>query len=144
MMTRVLVASLAGAVVMFGLGFLIYGLLLMEFMKANMVPEAAKLMKDSPNLVLLFVSNFAFAWLYAFIFERWASIKTFASGLMAGALIALPIAIGIDLNLFSTINIMQSVKPLIVDILAVTVMSAIVGGVIGQVLGMLNKNQASD
>ena len=56
MITRILLATLAGGVVMFLLGFLIYGILLDAFMKANMMPEAAKLMKDPPNLSLLFLS----------------------------------------------------------------------------------------
>ena len=144
MILRVAIAAVVGAIVMFALGFLFYGILLESYMKSAMSPDAAKLMKESPNLIGLFVSNLAFSWLYAFVFERWASIKTFVSGMIGGALIALPVAIGIDLNMFSTMSLMQSPSPMVVDILVVTVMAAITGGVIGQVLGMLNKNKASD
>ena len=43
MFTRILAAMVVGAIVMFGLGFFIYGLLLADFMKAQMTAEAAKL-----------------------------------------------------------------------------------------------------
>lgn len=144
MITRVAIAALVGSVVMFGLGFLIYGVLLDSYMRGSMTPEAAKAMKEMPNLVGLFISNLAFSWMYAFVFERWAGIKTFVSGLIAGILIVVPIAIGFDLNMFSTMNLTSGFTPIIVDVLAVTVLSAISAGVIGQVLGMLNKNKASD
>ncbi|HRH43262.1 MAG TPA: DUF1761 domain-containing protein [Pyrinomonadaceae bacterium] len=144
MITRVAIAALVGSVVMFGLGFLIYGVLLDSYMRGSMTPEAAKTMKEMPNLFGLFVSNLAFSWMYAFVFERWAGIKTFVSGLIAGILIVVPIAIGFDLNMFSTMNLTSGFTPIIVDVLAVTVLSAISAGVIGQVLGMLNKNKASD
>lgn len=138
MITRVLVSALIGSVTMFALGFLIYGLLLAEYMKTAM-GQNASLMKDPPNFVLLFVSNLAFAWLLAFVFERWAGIKTFASGLLGGALIVLPMMIGYDLNFYATTNLLQSFTPMIVDILATTVLASIAGGVIGFVLGKLGK-----
>ena len=138
MITRVIVAALVGSVVMFALGFLIYGLLLAEYMKTAM-GQNASMMKDPPNFVLLFVSNLAFAWLLAFVFERWAGIKTFVSGLIGAALIVLPMMIGYDLNFYATTNMMQSVTPMLVDVLATTVLASIVGGVIGLVLGKLGK-----
>lgn len=139
MITRVLLATLVGGIVMFGLGFLIFGVLLDAYMKANMSAEAAKLMKDPPNFILIFVSNLVFAWLLAFIFERWASIKTFVTGLIAGAIIFGSIALAIDLQFAATMNLMTGFAPIIVDVLAVAVLGGISGGVIGLVLGKLNK-----
>ena len=137
MITRILVATLVGGIVMFGLGFLIYGVLLDAFMKANMTAEAAKLMKDPPNFVLIIVSNLVFAWILAFIFERWAGIKTFATGLMAGAIIVFSMALAIDLQFAATMNLMNGFVPIVVDVLAATAMGAITGGVIGFVLGKM-------
>ena len=138
MIVRMLAAAVVGGIVMFGLGFLIYGLLLADFMKAGMTPEAAKLMKEPPNYVLLFVSNVLLAWVLAFIFERWASIKTFSAGAIGGALVVLPIVLGIDLQFAATMNMFNGFMPIIVDAIAATVMSAITGGVIGIVLGKMS------
>ena len=142
MITRVAIAAIAGTIVMFILGFLIYGILLDSYMKSVMTPDAAKLMKEMPDLIILFISNFAFCWLYAFVFEHWAGIKTFVSGMIGGVLITIPIAVGFDLNMYSVMNMMQSFTPIIIDVVAITIMSAIAGGVIGQVLGILNKKTA--
>lgn len=144
MISRVAIAALVGGIVLFGLGFLVYGLALDSYMKSTMSPEAAKMMKEMPNLILLFLGNVVTAWLYAFVFERWASIKTFVTGLIGGILISLPMIIGFDLMIFSTTNLMSSIPPVIVDILAFTFISAITGGVIGQVLGMLNRNKVAE
>jgi hypothetical protein len=139
MLTRILLATLVGGIVMFGLGFLIYGILLDAFMKANMTAEAVKLMKDQPNFILLFASNLVFAWVLAFIFERWASIKTFVTGAIAGAIIAGSIALAIDLQFSAIMNLMSGFVPVIVDVLGAVVLGGISGGVIGLVLGKLNK-----
>ena len=137
MITRILVAALVGGIVMFGLGFLIYGMLLEPYMKANMTAEAVKLMKNPPNFVLLVVSNLMLALVLAVIFERWASIKTFVSGAIAGAIIVFLMALGIDLQFAATMNLMNGFVPVIVDVLAATAMGAITGGVIGLVLGKM-------
>jgi hypothetical protein len=134
-----LLATLVGGIVMFGLGFLIYGILLDAFMKANMTAEAVKLMKDPPNFILLFASNLVFAWVLAFIFERWASIKTFVTEAIAGAIIAGSIALAIDLQFSAIMNLMSGFVPVIVDVLGAVVLGGISGGVIGLVLGKLNK-----
>jgi hypothetical protein len=139
MMTRILLATLVGGVVMFLLGYLIFGVLLEAFIKANTTPEAVKLIKEPPNLILLFLSNLIFAWILAFVFERWASIKTFVSGMFGGAMIASSIALAVDLQLFATMNLMSSAVPVLVDFLAVGLLGAVSGGVIGLMLGKLNK-----
>lgn len=139
MITRIVLATLAGGIVMFVMGFLIYGILLDAFVKANMTAEAAKLLQDPPNLALLFASNLVFAWVLAFIFERWASIKTFVTGMIGGAIITASIALAIDLQLAATMNMMSGFLLILVDTLAVGVLGAVSGGVIGVVLGKMNK-----
>ena len=137
MITRILVAMFVGAIVMFGLGFLIYGLLLADFMKTNMTVEAAKLMIEPPNFILLFASNLAFAWVLALIFERWAGIKTFVTGAIAGAIIAASVALAIDLQFLATMKMLNGFVPVIIDVLAAAVLGGISGGVIGFVLGKM-------
>ena len=130
---RVLLATLAGAVTLFVLGFLVYALLLADFFTNN---QMANVEKTNPNLPLIFVANLAQAFLFTFIFERWAGIKTFATGAKAGALIGLLIALFVDLIFLATTNLGTPTTTL-VDIVAQTVMGAIAGGVIGLVLGKL-------
>jgi hypothetical protein len=137
MKLRVLVAAVAGSVVMFFLGFLIFGLALASFMKAHTLPGAVPVLKETPDIVLLFLSNLVFSWLYALIFDQWAQIKTFMGGVLGGITIAVPIAIAIDLNFISMYNIYSGYLVILVDAIAIGVMSGISGGVIGMVLGKM-------
>jgi hypothetical protein len=138
---RVLVATLAGGITMFLLGWLIFGILLMDFFKANMINHPG-LMKDPPNFLGLIIFNLAFAWLFAFIFDYWANIRTFIGGLKGGALIMLPLTIGINFQYLAFMNIHTGYTPVIVDIIAATILGAIAGGVIGFVLGKMGGNPA--
>ncbi|MBK9249032.1 MAG: hypothetical protein IPM69_13180 [Ignavibacteria bacterium] len=89
MNTRVLLAALGGAVSNFLVGWVVYGMLLMDYMKNNMT-QYAGLMKEPPDLFIMFISGFFWAWTYAFIFNKWAGIKDFKSGMMAGIFITIP------------------------------------------------------
>lgn len=143
MYIRILAATVAGGVAMFVLGFLIYGLALDSYLKANMIHYAGLIKEPMPDMVPLVVANLAWAWLLAFVFDYWAGIRTFVSGLKAGAIIMFPLSLGIDLQFLAFMNLWSGGPvPLIVDVVATTVMGALTGGVIGLVLGLMNKQPA--
>lgn len=142
MITRVLVATLAGAVVLFLLGYLIFGVLLNSYMQAN-VMQYAGMMKNPPNIMMLIVANLAFAWLLAFVADYWAGIRNFASGLKLGALITFPLIIWSTLRFEAFIDLYIGYALIIVVVLAATLLGAIAGGVIGLVLGMVDKKQTT-
>ncbi len=142
MITRVLVATLAGAIVMFLLGYLIFGVLLNSYMTAN-VMQYAGMMKNPPNFIMLIVANLALAWLLAFVADYWAGIRNFASGLKLGALITFPMIIWSVLRFEAFMDLYIGFVPIIVNVLAATLMGAIAGGVIGLVLGMVDKKQTT-
>ena len=74
MNTKLILATLAGGILYFLLGWLIYGVLLMDFSMAN-TTQYAGLMKDMPDLLVLFLGNLSFALLMAWIFQKWANIS---------------------------------------------------------------------
>jgi len=139
MLIRVLAAALAGAIVFFGLGFVIYGILLDPILK-NYVIQYPGLMKEPmPDLILLFAWNFVMAFLLAFVFDKWAGIRSFAEGLKGGAIMLFLITLMNNLSFLAFMNIMKGYTGAIIDIAAATVLGAIAGGVIGLVLGAMNK-----
>lgn len=135
---RILVATLAGAIVFFFGGWLIFGLLLANYMKANTVQYAGLMKEPMPDMIPLALANLALAWLFAFVFDYWAGIRTFVSGLKGGALITLPVVLWIDLQFLAFMNLYTGIAPLVIDVIAATVLGAIAGGVIGLVLGKLS------
>lgn len=138
---RVIAAALAGGVVFFVLGFLIYGLALADYMRTSMV-QYPGLMKDPPNFIALGLSNLLWGLLLAIIFDYWANIRTFAGGAIAGAIIMFVSSSAIDMQFKAFMVLIIGYMPVIVDVIAVTVMGAVAGGVVGLVLGAMNKQTA--
>ena len=132
------IGTVAGGVAYFLLGYLIYGVLLAKFFAGNM-GSATGVEKLPIDFISLFIGNLAGAALLSYIFTRWAGIKTFMTGAKAGAVIGLLMTLTFDLIMLGTTNI-QNFNSVIVDVLASTLMTAIVGGVIGLVLGMGDKS----
>lgn len=140
MLTRVLAATVAGGVTFFVLGFIIYGLILEPtVMKPNMNTFPG-LMNEVPVWVPLILANLVNAFLLAYIFDKWASIRTFAGGLQGGATVMFLIAVTFQLMFMAFMNLSKNYIPPVADILGSTVLGAVGGGVIGQVLGMMNKS----
>lgn len=143
MLARILAATVAGGVVFFILGFVLYGLILDNaVMKPNMNPDALKLMNEVPVWLPLVLANLVSALLLAYIFDRWASIKTFVGGMRGGAIVFFLIALNFQLMFLAFMKMSNNYIPVVADILGSTLMGAIGGGVIGQVLGMMNKSEA--
>lgn len=141
MILRLIVATIAGAVVTFAAGFVVYGLILEpNLMRPNMI-EYAGLFKDPPSMIPLIMANFALAFILTFIFERWAGIRTFMTGAAAGAIICFLITLYFDLSFFAFMRIFKNFIPMLGDLLGSIVLGGVAGGVIGLVLGFMNKSE---
>lgn len=130
-----IMATLAGFVVYFMLGFLFYGVLLMDFY-ASHAGTATGVMRTDSEMVWwsLIAGNVVHAYLLVYIFGNWANITTFGGGLKAGALIGFIMSLGLGLNMYGTTNISDLTSTL-VDPIIMTIMMGATGGVIGWVLG---------
>lgn len=131
-------ATLAGGAAYFLLGYLVWGILLSKFMAANM-GSASGVEKLPIDFISLALGNLAGAALLTYIFMQWAGIKTFMTGAKAGAILGFLITLSYDLIMLGTTNI-STLNSTIVDVLAGTAVTAIVGGVVGLVLGMSDKS----
>jgi hypothetical protein len=135
-----LVAALAGGIVMFGLGFLFFGVLFAEYFKANTI-DYPGLVKDPPVIWAIFLFNLVWAWLIAWVVDR-SNLGGWAEGAKAGAIIMFVLALGIDLEFQAFMNIHKEVAPMILHIGIVTVMGAVAGAVIALVLGYFDKSRS--
>lgn len=133
MNNRVLLAALAGGVAFFLMGWLVWGILLMDMMR-EMCPGMAGIEKNPPDMVPLFLGNLMAGLFTALLFSRWAGITTFMGGLIAGAWVFGLIALSFDFTFMGTTTAMTW-GGVAVDVVANTVVGAIVGGVVGWVLG---------
>ena len=141
MSTKVLLAALAGGVVAFLLGWVIWGMLLMDYFNSMGTPEALAVQRAPEDMVMwgMIASNLVYGLLLALIYSRWANISSFRGGAIAGAIICGLFALSLDLGWYSYLKMWTSPTILIVDPLVNAVMGAVVGGVVGWVLGYGDK-----
>ncbi len=130
-----IMATLAGFVILFLLGWLLYGMLLMDFYQANSGTVSGVMREESEMIWwALIVGNLLQAYLLVYIFGKWANITSFGGGLQAGAILGLILGFAINLTMYGTTNMMNLTAAL-VDPFVGAVMMGITGGVIGYVLG---------
>lgn len=136
MNTKTLIAGLVGGVAAFFLGWIVYGMALDAFMRENTNQCAALDMKDM-NMILMVIGNLTSGLVMALILS-WANVTNFMGGIMKAAIVGFLYSVTFDLMMHSMSTYFSNSTALIVDILAGTVMTAIVGGVIGWMLGRGN------
>ncbi len=133
MKLNVLWATLAGAITMMLLGFLIYVVLLPNLFGNMGISE--NIMREPPLFVMIFLGNVAGSLLLAHVFSKWCMITTFPTGAKAGAIFGLLIALYAGLIQYGTTTISESVTPYLADAIFSAILWAITGGVVGLVLG---------
>ncbi len=141
MNSRTILATLVDAVVSFLLGWLIYGLLLMDYMQGN-VQTYEGLMKPEEDAMLGYVlGSILQAILLCYILNS-AGIKSFGKGAMMGAIVCILIGAWMGSFYLFGMNWYTNNMALIVELLAGGVMGFGIGGAIGWMLGRGNKTAA--
>ena len=98
------------------------------------------LMYEMPNLLLYFLANLSMSYLIAFIFQKWANIKSISKGFSAGFFIGLFLSISIDLMFYAGMDLYTPTL-VVVDVIANSVIIGLVGGSIGWILGFEKKTE---
>ncbi len=137
MNNKVLIGGLIGGVTFFLLGWLIYGFLLLDYMKENSNQSIAKPMNEFLWWSLI-LSNLIWGYFLALILS-WTNTSSMSSGMQKGAVIGLLIATALDFGFYAMSTMYSSVTPILVDMAANTIMYAIGGAVIGWYMGMGKK-----
>lgn len=139
MKNKTIIAGLAAGVTFFLLGWIIYGMLLKDFM-ANNFNNCANRAEADMVWAALILSQFVWGYLLTVILS-WANASGFSSGMQKGLIIGFLIETAMDLGMYSMLTVFNNMNAMIVDIAIVTIMCGIAGGVIGIILGS-GKNQA--
>lgn len=130
-----ILATLVGFVVLFLLGWLFYGFLLMDFYESN-TGAASGVMRSDEDMIwwALILGNVFQAYFLVYIFGNWANIASFSAGLKAGLVIGLILGLAFNLSMYGTTNIMNMTSAL-VDPIVSAVMMGVTGGAVGAMLG---------
>lgn len=123
-----LLAGIAGGIVNWLLGWLIYGIVLKDVFPQ---PE-----ETSTTMIYIFLGCLTYALFLSYVYNKWAQITTFMTGAKAGLVLGL--LIGIYYNFFNlAMNGDITTEMAIYDVISNIVMTAITGGIIGLVSGKL-------
>jgi uncharacterized membrane protein len=124
-----LMSGLAGGITYFLLGWLFYGMLLVD-----VIPQPPE--QGAEHMFLIFLGSITFGLFLAYIYTKWALISTAATGAQAGAVIG--IFLGLFWNFF---NAAMSATPdyqnFAIDVVVTVIMSAVTGAIVALVNGKM-------
>ena len=136
---KLLFGTLIGGVAFFLLGWLLYDMVFSKTL-ADLMPGMADIQRPNKeyDMVAMVVASLAFGFLLAYIFEKWAVIRSFMGGLVAGATICFIMAIAYD-SIWHATTTVGSWGGTALDAVISAIQGGIAGGVIGWWLGYNRK-----
>ncbi len=136
---KLLIGTLVGGIALFLLGYLFYGLLLMNFFTQHShAPAGAdKAMSDIIWWALI-LGNFVTGALLTYVILKAGNASSIGKAAGIAATVGLLTTLGTDLVRYATANSFDHTA-LLADVVVFTIMTAITGGIIGAVLGMGKK-----
>lgn len=132
--TKTLIGTLIGTIAYFLLGWLLYGIVLKDTFAMPEEFASVAYPEEEFNIVFMFLSCLVWAFLLTYIFQKWAGISTFMSGLQAGALLGALISLCIGLGMAAQFRF-ASLQTTGMDMVANAICSGLTGGVIAWYLG---------
>ena len=135
---KLIMGGIVGGILYFGLGYLIYGNLLMGFMQKN--PGTAMNVDRADadfQFLYLIIGNLAQGFLLAYILVK-GNVNSLSNGLITGGIVGFLMSVGVDSVMYGVTNIISK-KAMAADVTAMTIISAIIGAVVGMVIGMNKK-----
>jgi hypothetical protein len=134
MNVRAYIAALVGGIFNFLAGWAILGFLLVDFYMINTFHYEGLTKVPTPDLIFLGLSGLSFSFLMTIIFVKWAKVSTFKGGFRNGMILSFFYICALDFGLYGFYNLMN-LSLTGVDIVIQTVSGAIMGGLIGWILG---------
>lgn len=112
------IGGITGGILFFLLGWLIYGMLLMDFMN-NHTGTAGNVSRPEPDMLYLAIGNMAMGFMLAYVFVK-GNISSLAGGFVAGGIVGLLIAVGYDCMIYATTTVLSKTA-MAADVAASTV-----------------------
>jgi hypothetical protein len=125
-------ATGAGWITLFLLGFVIYGLLLASFFAAN-GGSATGTERDPPLFWSIALGELGLAAALTIALGKWAKVGGASNGFLVGATIGFLMAVSYDFTIYGTSNILN-LTATVADVAVATIRTGLGGAVVGAVL----------
>ena len=129
-MKKFILGGLAGGIAQFFLGWLVYGILLMNYMNSH-AGKVSGFMRPDMEMEwwALILGNLAAGFLLSYVFNWVGKVNSVVSGVITGAVLGFIIACSYDFSMYGT-TFLYSKHGLMADVLAATAVSAITGAIV--------------
>jgi hypothetical protein len=131
---KFIAGGLIGGVLFFLLGWLIYGMLLMDFMTQHMSSAAAGVMRPEAEWPwwAMISGNFGLGFLLSYVVSK-SNASSAAAGAVTGGVVMFLFSFSVNLMMYAQMNL-NDLTSAVVDMIT----SAVIGAVVGAVLGWWN------
>ena len=126
-MMKILRGTILGGITFFLLGWLVYGLLLMDFMAAN--SNTCAMRPDNEMIWWAMILSNLISALVVTLILKWSGASKPIDGIKIGALFGLLMCLAIDLSMYS-MSTMYNMTAIIVDAIVTTIIVGVTGLVI--------------
>jgi hypothetical protein len=132
---KFVLAGVAAGIVSLLLGWVVYGMLLKDFMANNLY--APNMMKKDEDTIWwsLIVGQLLMGFFLAYIIGK-ANANSPGAGATIGFVAGLLVCLGVNLTMYGVTNFMGSMKGIAADVIVTAIITAIGGAVVGWVYGM--------
>ncbi len=134
---KLLIGGIVGGILYFGLGYLIYGNLLMGFMQKNAGVVSVDRAQADLQFLYIAIGSVLQGFLIAYIFVR-ANVSSVGSGFVTAGVVGLLSSAGMDSIMYGT-TLSMSKTMMAADVAAATVMTAVIGAILALVMNMGKK-----
>ena len=128
MILKILRGTILGGIAYFLIGWLVWGLLLMDFFSTRM-NQCLNRPEGEMIWWAIIASNLVYALLLTLILN-WSGAKKWIDGLKTGALVGLLFACTVDLSFWSMNTLFNDFGTLVLDVVAGTVVASVIGLII--------------
>ncbi len=125
---KIIIGGIVGGIAYFLLGWLVFGVLLMDFWETNFNNCASRPEEEMVWWALI-LSNLASGFLLAVIFSL-SNTRGWLAGAKVSSIIAFLMITSYDLSFYSMSTMFNSLNALIIDIVVGTVFTAVIGAII--------------
>ena len=130
---KILLGGIVGSVLFFLLGWVIYGILLKDFMASNYNQSVYRPTEDTIWWAMI-ASNLGWGFILSFVLN-WANVTNALSGAKLAAIIGFLLAVSVDLGFYAMTTMITNLTAVLVDIIVYIVMSGIIGATVGWING---------